>query len=139
MFGAVVGAFASFTGAVISGSDPRSAALWGAAGGFVGGGISGGLQARALGRPLLTGKEPSLAPAPLSGSIGEVAIRGGGQNSIPQSLDEVLPSQADELADVSIGPAKFAFVGLKNGGTAISTFHIKSARELARLVSWINY
>ncbi|MGH7494145.1 MAG: RHS repeat domain-containing protein, partial [bacterium] len=105
--GAVVGAFANFTGAIISGGDPRSAALWGAAGGFVGGGISGGLQARALGHNLLTGKAPSLAPVPLSGAIGEIPIRSGGQ-SIPQSLDEldVLPSQADELAEVSIGPMR---------------------------------
>lgn len=30
------------------------------------------------------------------------------------------------------GSAKYAFVGLKNGGDNISTFHIKTASELAR-------
>lgn len=33
------------------------------------------------------------------------------------------------------GSAKFAFTGMKNGGTNISTFHIKSAKEIAKKAS----
>lgn len=37
------------------------------------------------------------------------------------------------------GSAKFAFVGVKNGGSNISTFHIKTARDIARSFPGITY
>lgn len=75
------------SGAVIRGGDPRPAALWSAAGGFVGGGIHGGLKAGPLGCDLLTGKKLSLEPMPLSGPIGDVAIRGGSSTTSQELVD----------------------------------------------------
>jgi RHS repeat-associated protein len=37
------------------------------------------------------------------------------------------------------GSAKFAFVGMKNGGRNISTFHIKTAKEISRSFPGISY
>ncbi|MGI0016026.1 MAG: RHS repeat-associated core domain-containing protein, partial [Nitrososphaera sp.] len=95
-WGAGTGAFANAVGAYISGTDMGQAVLWGAAGGFIGGGISGGLQAHALGRNILTGKAPQIAPAPipLSAPAGDIPIRGGGQTTTQGLVDapDVVPT-----------------------------------------------
>lgn len=112
LFGAGVGGLANFTGALIGGTDPGSALLWGAAGGFIGGGISGGLQAHALGRNILTGAAPKPipVPVPLSTPINPGEIRGVGQTAGQELVDATVESPvlgkswpwrpASELSDI---------------------------------------
>lgn len=82
IFGAGVGYTSNFVGAMIAGTDPYSAGLWGAAGGFVGGGLVGGLQAHVQGLNVWTGNAPKpiLAPVPMSSQLSadDIPIRGRG-------------------------------------------------------------